>query len=356
MNLERKLLLDTLNIIKPGLASKDLVEELTCVWANGTYIYAYNDLIGIQVPFKTDFMGGLRGSLLLGLLDKSRAKEVSISTLNGGNEMLLKAANARLTLALLEENRALWEVPEFDKSKSFVIGKEFIEALENVLISVGGDTSVPDQLGVTLLATNDTLDLFTTDNSTISWQRLAKPKSYNVERVIIPAVFCEQLLRLCKEGAHLIVTEDSVMAQNAKGIFLFSRLVESSRPLDLADMVGSSLPETYEKDLITIPSRLKLALERVSVVLENHVGQPADFFIEENNVNTLKMFGKTDLGEIRDSMKLDQEHLPVRISVDPSLIKRALVKRTQFLLTDNCMVLAGPGDFVHLISTSASNG
>jgi DNA polymerase III sliding clamp (beta) subunit (PCNA family) len=354
MNFQRKELLDTLNIVKPGLASKDLVEELTCNWFQGDTLYAYNDLIGIQIPFKTDFTGGLRGSLLLGLLDKSRAKEVSISPLNDGNEMLLKAANTRLTLALLEQNRALWEVPEFDKSKSFVIGKDFLLALENVLISIGGDTSIPDQLGVTLLATNDTLDLFTTDNSTISWYRLPKPKGYNVERVIIPAIFCEQLLRLCKDGAYLVVTDEAVMAQNSKGIFLFSRLIESQRPLDLADIVASSLPETYEENLITVPSRLKLAIERVNIVLENHVGQPADFYIEEGS-NFLRLYAKTDNGEIKDSMKLDQEHSIVRISVDPTLVKRALNGRTQFLLTDNCFVLAGPGEFIHLISTSQSN-
>lgn len=352
MSFPRRDFLDTLNLAKPGLASKDLIEELCCYWFQGNELYAYNDLIGLQVPFKTDFVGGLRGSLLLGLLDKSRAKEITISPLNGGSEMLVKAANTRLTLALLEQNRALWEVPQFDRSKSFVMEKEFIDALENVLVSVGGDTSVPDQLGVTVLATNNTLDLFTTDNNTISWQRLPKPKSYNIERVIIPTAFCEQLLRLFRDGAYIIITEDSIMAQNTKGLFLFSRLIESSRPLDLADMVASSLPETYEKDLISVPSRLKLAIERVTIVLENRVGQAAEFYIEENS-RFLRLYCKTDLGEIKDSMRLDQEHPSVKISVDPILIRRALANRTQFLLTDHCLVLAGPGEFIHLISTSS---
>jgi len=39
----RKDLLEILNIAKPALASKELVEELTHFWLLGTNVYAYND-------------------------------------------------------------------------------------------------------------------------------------------------------------------------------------------------------------------------------------------------------------------------------------------------------------------------
>src|SRR5258708_37719206 len=111
MSYLRKDFLDILNIARPALASKDLVEELVCFWFVNDKVYAYNDVIGIQLPLKTDFTGGIRGSLILGLLDKSRAKDIFIEPINDG-EMLLRAANTRLTMPLFEDKRSLWDVPE----------------------------------------------------------------------------------------------------------------------------------------------------------------------------------------------------------------------------------------------------
>ena len=351
MPFARKDLLDTLNLAKPALASKDLVEELVCFWFDGKTVWAYSDIIGIQIPLATDFVGGLRGNLILGLLEKSRAKDVTISPSENG-EMLLKAANAKLTLALLENERALWEVPDFDKGNAFVVDKSFIKAIENVLVSIGGDTSVPDQLGVTLLCDDQFLDMYTTDNSTISWQRLDKPKGYNVERVVIPAAFCEQLLRLMSDGCYLIVNDESVMAKNNKNIFLFSRVVDCPRPLDLVGQVQSELPEDFYDKLVTLPTRLKLAIERIMVVLQGQVGNPAKFYVDEKK-QFLRLFSKSDLGEVRDSMKLEEEHLSIELNVDPTLVKRSLEGRTHFMLTENCMILFGPDDFIHLISSSS---
>jgi hypothetical protein len=355
MSFLRKELVDILDVTKPALASKDLIEELTQFWFKGDCVYAYNDIIGLQHPLKTDFVGGLRGSLLLGLLDKSRAKDIHIEPLQNGEdqkEMLIRAANTRLTLALLDDSRALWEIPSFDKAKSVVFGKSFLEVIESVLVSVGGDTSVPDQLGVTIEPNNKFLDFYTTDSLCISWARLPLPENYNCGRIILPEVFCEQLLRLFKDGGYLVISEDSVAAQNSKGVYLYSRLIETNNPLDFSGQIRESIPKDYDKLLVDIPSRLKLAIERILIVLQNSPpGESARIFIDKGNI--LRLYVKTSIGEIKDSMKIIQEHEDIAVDADPILIKRVLQGREKFLLSDKCILLTGPKNFVHLISLSS---
>src|SRR5215510_9561239 len=144
MKIGRLELLSALEVLEPALAQKPIIEELTFIWFTGTSVYAYNDVIGIVSPLETEFQGGMKGSLILGLLNKSRAKEVEIQNSNT-DDLMIKAANARLNLAYYELDRSIWEIPDFERSISFEVTQELVKAIHDVMISIGQDTSIPDQ-------------------------------------------------------------------------------------------------------------------------------------------------------------------------------------------------------------------
>lgn len=347
MKIPRLDLLTAAKLAEPALAAKAIVEELTYFWFTGEELIGYNDILGITVPLKSEFQGGLKGSLLIGLLEKSRAKAVEFTHISE-NELLIKAANARLNLSFASMDRAIWTEPQFRDPVQFAITKEFLQCISDVLVSVGFDTSVPDQLGVSLLPDNDILYFFTTDSKTISRAILPLDCTGLPDRVILPLSFCEQLLKLCKKGGKILIAEDSICAVSESGVKLFGRLIETRNPLAYHATVNQAMSQLNGDELVTIPNRFKLAIERVSIVLENNVGEPASFAIENG---ILSMYAKTSLGEIKDSMRLEEQHKAVDAHIDPALVKRSVDGCSAFAIGPSCMFLSKE-NFIHLISLS----
>jgi DNA polymerase III sliding clamp (beta) subunit (PCNA family) len=352
MKLPRIAFLKALNIAKPALASKELILEMTHYWFTGDSIIAYDDKIGIEVPFKTDFSGGLQGRLLLGILEKSAAKEVELIEGERNSEMVLRCGNARANLALLDPKRIIWQFPKYDERDAFAVDKDFVSILSDMLICVGQNVSVPDTLGVTFEPSyrdEEWLDLYSTDNSTIAWARLDLPQHYNAKRCCIPEEFCRQLIAICKSKGSMLVEDDCVMALLDEGVKLYGRLVDVPRPEDFAEKIDEVVPNPDR--LVEIPNRFKMAIERVSVVIEHIPGEPCEVSIDDENV--LRLYAKAvDYGEIRDAIRLKGDHEEVSSWFDPALIKRGVDNRTEMFISQDALVMRGPENYYMLIQTA----
>ncbi len=346
MKINRLELLTSLQNLEPALSTKPIIEELTFIWFTGTYVYAYNDIIGIVAPLETEFKGGMKGSLILGLLDKSRAKEIEFIP-SDNEDLLIKAANARLNLAYYGLDRSIWDVPALNNDLTFEITDILLKAISNAMMSVGHDTSIPDQLGVTLIPDGNILYLFSTDSKTVSRAMIPFECKFQ-KRVILPVIFCQQLMKLCKNGGRMMIEGSSILAENKNGVLLFSRLIETARPLEFHATVDSVLSQREARQPVLIPKRFKLAIERVALVLESHLGESAKFEVKDD---VLYMQADTSLGHIKDQMRLDAEHSDVELHVDPHLIKRALSECSELYLGKSCVILSDE-NFIHLISAS----
>lgn len=351
MEISRTELLKALTIAKPALAIKDIIFETTHFWFTGETVFAYDDRIGIEVPFKSDFQGGILGKLLLGILEKSRADKIVIEPGRHEGEILLKIGRARIDLAHLELKRAIWHFPKLtkaDEEEFFDIDVNFASIIDQMLICAGQNTSVPDQLGVTFKPSEENnLDLYTTDGSTIAWAQLELPEGYQAHRCCVPVEFCAQLVALCKAKGEMLISDDFSVAEFESGVRIFGRMVDVPRPLDFQEQIEECVPEP--ELLVKLPGRFKLAIERVAVILEHLPGAPAEVSIDKEGV--LRLFAKADRGEIRDAMRLDQEHEEVVSYFDPALVRRGVDKRTEFFLRRDVLVMRGPENYYQLISS-----
>lgn len=350
MKIPRLVLLKTLNTLKPALATKELVFELTHYFFTGKNILAYNDVIGMEIPFQTDFAGGLPGKLLLGVLEKSLAKEVELIEGDKDSEMLLKAGNARVNLSLLPIERVVWQFPEFDEKNSFKVDKDLAVIIGEMLISIGQNTSMPDQLGITFNPwefDEKWLDLYSTDGNSLSWARIDLPENYHAKRCTVSEEFCKQFKALCDGSAQLIIEDDCALAQFENGIKLYGRLVDVPSPRNFEDKIDGLIPEPDK--LISIPARLKLAIDRATVVLDNLPGATTELSIDRDKV--LRLYAKPNSHtELRDAIRLNEDHEEITSYFDPALIKRALDKRSQMCVTKDALILRGPDNYYHLVS------
>src|SRR5579863_1775696 len=129
MKISRTNLLATLKLASPALASnKNQVLELSHFWLDGEFLSAYDDVIGIRVGCKSDVEGGVPGDKVVGVLENSRARDVTLEVAKGGN-MLLKAGSAHITLAMRPIKDWFWH-PEVPDRDGFVITEEFQRAID----------------------------------------------------------------------------------------------------------------------------------------------------------------------------------------------------------------------------------
>ena len=70
MKLKRKILLEALDKLKPGLSPKELVEQMTQFNFLGKHLVTYNEIVSVFVPFETDFICSVKADVFQGILSK----------------------------------------------------------------------------------------------------------------------------------------------------------------------------------------------------------------------------------------------------------------------------------------------
>jgi DNA polymerase III sliding clamp (beta) subunit (PCNA family) len=354
MNIERTTLLKALNSAKPALGSNNQLVELNHFWFDTDYVYAYNEILGIKAPCKTDFMGGVKGDLLLGMLDKSSAKELIIE--EDGNELICTAGTAQLTFTLLpfKDFKDIWTIKEPDWDNSYEISDAFIEAVDAVLFSVGNSKVLnPEQRGITIIQRDrGYADLYTTDSATISWARIETDRKIHSENVrcVLLTEFCDLLKGIAKPTDKLSIDQSTASLLVQDGMFVFSRLVEEGETP--ADFETYMREYTKVEKFVKIPKEFDMALARAELLTTKGTSEvtPVEFSIKEREPPVLTLYAKTLYGEIDDEIEIEPGHEKIVVKADVSLVKRALNKRTGFAIKKECIVLTGPVNFFHIIA------
>lgn len=353
-------LLEKLEQVKPALSSNNLVPVLSHFWFKEGTVSAYNDQIAISTKLKSDFAGAVPDTLI-SLLNVSRAKDIEffVGADNAGKklpegQLLVNAASSKLKLPFLpEESTKIFEMPKpnYDDALPIDINK-FLEAIESCSRSLKEDTSMPDSLGITLVSgDNRTLDFYATNDSTISFSTIKFKSDARDFRVVLSGNFCRQMLALSKlsDKRHIEINDDYSLFQCGDSI-LFGRLVDVPRPLDFDSVIAASFPKEVEDTLVSIPTKLELILDRAVIITESKTERSKTAISVKKGV--AKFFSKSEKGEVRDSVQVEDAHPDVEVNIDPRLFKNGYGAFDKFALTEQCLIMS-KGTSLYLVSASA---
>lgn len=342
-------LLEKLSLVEPALAPNDyVIPVLTHLWLQSKSVMAYNDQIAIKVPCQTGIECAVPGSTLLRLLRNSRAKNIEFSLAD--DECHVKAASSDLKLATIPPSDFIFEMPKQESAPLPVKFTQFLAAIKTCMRSVSADTSVPDQLGITLLPKGDKLHLYSTNNSTISHAIVdLTSKCPLKDRVVLHAKFCEQLLELGKDGSpQLFVDKDHSLLINGKTM-LFGTLIEVEKPIDFEAVIAHHLPENLKKKLIEIPTKLELILERAIVITDSATEQTRTQITVKDG--EMRFYSKSGKAEVKDKMQV-LGHPNVTVKLEPKLIKNGWGAFDKFLVTEDCAIMS-KGSNLYLVSANS---
>lgn len=344
MKLDRLAFLKAATLCRPAMIDKSIIPELTFLFSDGKSLTAYDDTIGIQVPFESPFKGGVKGGLLHGMLEASRAAEVELDQDKEG-EVLLKAGRFRLRLALMPLERAPYRLPGTAKAKSFTPTMGFYEALKACEICLSKAATIPDQLGVAL-ERRESLQFYATDTVLLASAQM-KPNSEQwpvKKRLILPARFVEQLLKFSAELPTLTFTENEVLAETKKGVKIFARLVHSPKPHDFQRMLDAEMASVQ---MFSLPQRLEPMLTRALVLFQGE--DESKVYIRLHTADgVLRVSALTKFEALTDSTKLEEIPKEGQTAISPKRLLRVLPFVNRLGFTPNGLILSGK-NVVYLI-------
>lgn len=347
-------LLNKLSLVKPSLASNDLIPVLTCLWFKGNEILAYNDKISISTKCKTEFIGAIPGNTILGLLKSSRAKDVEFVQENE-DTLLVKAASSRMRLGVL----AIGEIFEMPKATNKVLSvdmKPFLAGIKDCLRSVSEDTSRPDHLGVTLIPHDVGILLFSTNGNTVSNAFVDKNTDKNgvdlKDRIILSTDFCKQMLALADDKSRLEINDGYALFSTQEAT-LFGKLIESEKPLEFEQLMDKHFPSSHIKKLVPLPSNLKFMLERAIIMLDSVEADAKTLATIRDG--KLKLLSKSGKGEVTDTVKIDDKHPEVSVKLNPKMMKIGCeAELDHMLITNDAMVMSNKsGSSIYLIAATS---
>ena len=150
MKINRKKLLEALNIVSPGLSDKETnVDQVTTFAFFKDRIVTYNNEVSISHPIQgiKGLEGAIEAKILYPLLEKISAEEIELIR-NKNSEIVIKAGKMRSGLALQREIKLPLKEEIGDKGEWMEAPINLLEALSFVIFSAGKGLDSPVLAGI----------------------------------------------------------------------------------------------------------------------------------------------------------------------------------------------------------------
>jgi DNA polymerase III sliding clamp (beta) subunit (PCNA family) len=346
--INRKRLLQRLKLAEPALSEYGLVPVMQHFWFTGDRVIAYDDRIAISTSLKTEFRGAVPGKHLIALLTMLRVRWFELLAEN--DQASIRFGDTHLIMPLLppDEFESVFHMPRMAKENAIRgLAGPFLAAVEDCLSSVSKHTVKPDQLGVTLIPRDGELLLFSTNGAALSHVRLPvnSTNGFN-RRVILSANFCRAMLRLAREAqATGMALGDGYALFTADDTQLFSRLIESNRPVDFEDIMKRFTPRRVHKQLVNIP-HAELGPVFARAALTDIQGRDVQTRITIRN-GEATFHSRSDRGEMFDVIELPGQP-DAELEISTRLLQKDYAAFDKVLFTSKCVIFAKPG-MIHLV-------
>ncbi len=314
MQINRNKLKEALEIVKPGLANKELIEQSTSFAFMGDRVVTYNDEISISHRIKgLDLTGAIKADRLYALLGKIKKDEIEIEA--KGNEVQIRAGRSHAGFTLQREIKLPLEEEIIQKGKWKELPAKFLDFMGLAVSSCGKELAKAILMCVHV---NEKGFIEGSDDRRIT--RCDLGESMPVKTFLIPASAVLDMLRI--KPTKIAEGEGSWMHfHNPMGTIISCRLFDDKYPncSSILRMEGAEL---------VLPHSIKEVLERANVFAKRDHLLDEELFVTIQN-GRIRIEAEADSGWFREETKIEYNHAPISFQIVPYLLKGILSDKNQ---------------------------
>ena len=329
MKINKKQLQEALEIVKPGLANKELIEQSTSVAFVGGAVKTYNDEVSVSHPVEgLEFEGAILADNLYKFLGRIKDEELDLSV--KGNELILTTGKATAGLTLMKEVKLPFDEELGQKSKWQTLPDNFGENIAFVMTAAGTNLSQPL---LTCVHVNKYGFVEASDGYKIARYQLANEMP--IDTFLIPARSVVEAVKLDPKPTRIATGKGWVHFRNKSGTIMSCRVFNQDTYKDTSQLLN------VKGTRLTLPDISSDMLNRAMVFAKR------DHILEERVFVTigeqkLKMKASSDSGWFREETDMKAfKGDPVTFIITPYLLKGILTKTSGCELTNNRIKFEG---------------
>ena len=324
MKIKKTDLQTALEIVKPGLANKEIIEQSNSFAFLGDRVVTYNDELSLSHPIEgLDLTGAVRAQELYEFLRRSKADEIQLKI--SDRELLLKAGRSKAGLTLQAD--IVLPLDEVGQEKEWIdLPEEFTHNLMFIKDSASRDMS--RRVLTCVHVTQNRLE--TSDGFQI--MRLYK-EGWPFENYLIPAENIPEIHKV--EPTQVAESSGWLHFRNPGGTELSCRVLVDQFPNTEAhfDVPGQK---------VVFPKSMTEILERVMVFTKK------DHFMDEEMEVKLQdgkmlVSGKNDYGWFKEQAPVKYKGEGVSFWITPSLLQNILKRSNTCVLGEEKIKFDGEG-------------
>lgn len=329
--MKRSDLLGALEIVKPGLATKSIIEQSTSFAFIDGYVVTYNDEISIRHPVKDlSISGAIEAEQLYKLLDKLTQDDIEVQS--EGSEVLLKSGRAKAGFILQSEIKL--PLTEINKHTEWrLLPEGFCKALDFTMTTCSRDSSRPIY---TCVFANSNGILISTDNFRVSLYRL---EALPVKSFLLPAT-----------SAQIVAGHDLVKISEGKGWIHF--LTKQGTEFNCRVYAGNypDLSKLLEVDgvKIELPTTIQDVLDRASVFCTEELALDQKVIVTISE-RRLKLRAEGNTGWFEEETNMGYRGNPLSFIINPHLLKTILGQTRHCIAGESSLKFVGD-KWQHIVS------
>ena len=320
MKIKRESLLNAFNAVQPGLAKKEIIEQMAHFIFTGQHLITYNDKVCVSYPFETDFKCSVYAGDFYKIISKIKSEIIDLEHKNDSLIAKSKRTTIKMTTIVEDEvSELLSNLEDQIKEEWTSLPDNFLEGLYLCMFSAS-----KDQTQGTLVCVKVEGDLIqSTDSIRISQFQM----SGEVEKMLISASAIPALKGLGVTNYH--ISKSWLHFLNDNNVRISIRTVHGEFP-------DSSKFFKMKGTRLKLPSELKDALETVGIMAEGDITTDKVVNVVIDNQQMI-LTSKKERGSIEKIVPIKYNRDKIEFTSNPVFLAQILGNATKMTIAKHAI-------------------
>lgn len=333
MQINKNELVQALEIVKPGLASKEIIEQATSFAFIDDRVVTYNDEISISHPIEgLNLTGAIESDQLYKFLNKIKKDEIEFTIEN--NQIILTTGRAKAGLTLHAEVTLPLDKELSDKGKWKSLPTDFSKFLAFAMTSCSRDMSKPI---LTCVHVSKHGIIESSDNYRITQCHLESEMP--LDDFLIPATSAAEVVKI--NPVKIAEGTGWMHFQNEIGTVLSCRVINEAFPNITPHLKVDGIR-------LILPNSTSEVLDRAMVFSKRDHSLDETVFVSIQD-RRLQIRSESSCGWFEEDINMKYSGDPVLFAITPSLLKGILSETSECEINADTHKLKFAGErWIHL--------